>query len=63
MPDDQGYARDAQRQLDLVALADDPGEKRHHLDRAAHFATLHERSRAPHRLVGDGTEDRGIEAE
>lgn len=46
--DDRDHANVAGRELLLAELAIDPVKKRQHLSRAAHFATLDERSRALH---------------
>lgn len=61
--DGRDFASGTQEQLDLARLAGNPGEKKRHLDRAAHFATLYERSRTPHRLPGDQTENKGVEGQ
>jgi len=48
--DDKGYyARRAQEELDRAARTSDPSAKRVHLDLAARYATLGERSHAPHK--------------
>lgn len=46
--DDRGYPDLADRELGLAELAINPVSKKQHLNRAAHFATLDERTRAPH---------------
>lgn len=53
MPTDDGMDYEAlvDRELDLAASAADQEAKALHLNRAAHLATLHERSRAPHRPI------------
>lgn len=53
MPADDGldYEALAEQELALAASAFTTDERVLHLNRAAAFATLHERSRAPHRPI------------
>jgi hypothetical protein len=43
--DPEGYETRAQKELDLAALASDPAVKAGHLNKAAEYATLGERSK------------------
>lgn len=58
--DDQGHARLAQEQIDLAASAPNLIDKQRHLNSAAHFATLNERSRADGSVLCVRRTDRGL---
>ncbi len=58
MSDGPYYARRAQEELELAALASDRDTKATHLNRAARFATLRERTETPPAtLAGDVERD------